>query len=90
MSKKVLSGVNLTHKSLGLTRPEIKNYGSLTAVIGNIRSLIYDLGFDCSMLNDQDVLALEDLVHEHEQDLNDDIESQHTSLYDALTFLVVK
>lgn len=70
---KTLTSVNLRHKSLGLKIPIIKNHAVLTAMITNFRSVIHSKGYDCSLLHDADVLALEDLIFYMEQ-TNDDRE----------------
>jgi hypothetical protein len=78
---KILSAVNLTHKNFGLSRPKIDCYASLTAVIGNFRKLIRSLGYDCSLLNDEEVLAFESFIYEYEH-------GDRESLIELLDFLV--
>jgi hypothetical protein len=79
---KLLSGVNLTHKKFDLSRAIIKNYASVTAMVFNIRKLIHGLGYDCSLLSDNEILAFNDVVFEYEQ--NDD-----NLLIEILNFLSV-
>ena len=80
--KKVLSGVNLTHKRFGMQRYRFGkgNYDSATSMIGNFRKLIHNLGYDCSLLADNEILALEDLIHDYESEGDD-------TLIEALDFM---
>jgi hypothetical protein len=65
---KTVISVNLEHKKYGLERARIKNHDCMTAVIGNLRKYLHNLGYDLSLLNDSEILAFEDLVYEAEQD----------------------
>ena len=63
---KILIGVNLTHKRYGLERFKFTNHAAMTAVIHNIRRLLLQLGYDSSLLDDSEVMALEELVADSE------------------------
>jgi len=78
---KILSSINLTNKKFGLVRPAIKQYSGLTNIIGNFRKLLHSLGYDSSLLNDQEILAFEDLIYMYEQ-------GDEESLIEVLEFLL--
>jgi hypothetical protein len=78
--RKLLTGTNLTNKLHGMQRGKIVNHGALVAMIRNFRKFIYELGYDASLLDDSEVLAFEDLIHEAEQTGDNDF------LTDALDF----
>ena len=81
--RKVLTGVNFEHKKLGLRRARINNYATSTCVIYNFRSLVHKLGYDCSLLSDDEILGLSELVHSYEVDGDE-------FLIEALDFLVMR
>ena len=78
---KILIGVNLTHKRYGLERIKFTNHAALTAVIHNIRRLLHELGYDSSLLDDSEVMALEELVADSEYS------GENGHLIDVLNFI---
>lgn len=58
---------NANNSLAGFITP-IKNHDALTYVISNFRKVFNKLGFDASLLTDQEVLALEDHVFDYENE----------------------
>ena len=77
----LLTSVNLSSPLFALRRVDIKHYSSKTAMIYNFRTLIRTLGYDCSLLTDGEILALEDAIAMHEQ------EPEDSELLEILNFL---
>lgn len=71
---KTLISVNYEHKKYNLKRfkfESIAQYTALSAVIYNFRSYIHKLGFDCSLLNDSEIMGFEGIIFIVES-INDD------------------
>jgi hypothetical protein len=77
---KLLNSVNLTHNQYGLKRDNIRSYSGAVYIIGNFRRLFHSLGYDSSLLIDDEILAFQELVYEYEQN------NDHT-LIEVLDFL---
>lgn len=82
---KLLIGVNLTHKDFNMRRKVFTTgeaYHGHESVIRNYRTLIQSLGYDCSLLLDNEILALDNHIYEYENN------PQESMLLDVLDFLV--
>jgi hypothetical protein len=70
----LISATNLTHKRFELTRYNFKSIGeykALSAVIYNFRKYIVALGYNCSLLDDCEIMAFEEVISIAERDSND-------------------
>lgn len=80
---KKLTAVNYTQKSLGLKRDLLPDYAAMTSVIYNFRRHIHNLGYDCSLLTDGEILGFADVIFESTKDNSE-------SLLKVLDFLTEK
>ena len=82
---RLLSNVNLEHKKYDLKRVNVKQLTGMSAVIGNFRRYLVELGYNCSLFLDTEILAFEELIFNAEQS-NDGLDC----LKEVLDFLCVK
>jgi len=79
---RTLISVNLEHKRYGLKRQTMRP--GMESVVYNFRKLIHDLGYDCSLLRDDEILAFEEDIHLYERSPDDSL------LVEILDFLTDK
>jgi len=78
-NRKVLISTNLEIKAYGLKRGTMNP--ALQAMVYNFRKFIHELGYDCSLMLDHEILAFEEEIHLAETD------NDNTTLIEILDFL---
>lgn len=84
---KLLIGTNLTNKQFGLERVDQKRV--VSSIASNFRKLLHNMGYNCSLLTDNEILAFEELIYDAEHD-SDDSMGCNTYLIEVLDFMCDK
>jgi len=85
---KLLIGVNLENKQYGLTR--VPKERVIISVAANFRKLFHEMGYDCSLLTDNEILAFEDLVYDMEHATVEPTMGCREMLIEVLDFMCKK